>query len=56
MKSDFDVMDALIDSVIDDLTEVSDELNRMQLEMRTLRNQHELWKKEYKELQEGEQE
>lgn len=47
MKADLEVMDALIDSVIDDLTEVRDELNRV-----IFRIQYERLKKEHKELQE----
>ena len=47
LKSDFIVMDALIDSVTYELTEVRDELNRVQSEMRILRNQYEQLKKEH---------
>lgn len=52
LKSDFRVIDALIDSMAYELSEVRDELNRMRSEMRILRNQYERLKKEYKESQE----
>ena len=55
LKSDFRVIDALIDSMAYELSEVRDELNRVQSEMRILRNQYERLKKEYKESQKGEQ-
>lgn len=56
LKSDFIVMDALIDSVTYELTEVRDEVNRMRSEMHMLRNRYEQLKKEHQQRQEGEQE
>ncbi len=50
LKSDFIVMDALIDSMAYELSEVRDELNRVQSEMRMLRNRYERLKKERKQL------
>ena len=47
MKADFEVMDALIDSVTYELTEVRDEVNRMRSEMHMLRTRYEQLKKEH---------
>ena len=49
LKSDFIVMDALIDSVTYELTEVRDEVNRMRSEMHMLRNRYEQFKKEHQQ-------
>ena len=46
-KPDFIVMDALIDSVTYELTEVRDEVNRMRSEMHMLRTRYEQLKKEH---------
>ena len=56
LKSDFIVMDALIDSLTYELTEVRDEVNRMRSEMHMLRNRYERLKEEHQQWQEGEQE
>lgn len=56
LKSDFIVMDALIDSVTYELTEVRDELNRVRSEMHMLRNRYERLKQERQQWQKGEQE
>ena len=53
LKSDFKVMDALIDSVTYELTEVRDEINRVRSEMHMLKIQYERLKKEHQQLQEN---
>lgn len=52
LKSDFEVMDTLIYSIPDVLSDVKEELNRAVFEIHLLRLQYEQLKKEYKELQE----
>jgi regulator of replication initiation timing len=49
MKADFEVMDTLIYSIPDVLSDVKEELNRAVFEIHLLRLQYEQLKKEYKE-------
>lgn len=56
MKSDFDVMDALIESLREELSNISYGWLEAQRMLNKLDFQYESLKKEYKELQKGEQE
>ena len=56
MKADFEVMDALIVSLYEELSNISYDWLEAQRMLNKLEFQYELLKKEHKELQEGEQE
>ena len=49
MKADFEVMDTLIYSIPDVLSDIKEELNRAVFEIHLLRLQYERLKKEYKQ-------
>lgn len=56
MKGDLEVMDALIESLYEELKKISESHWRARTIMNKLDYQYGLLKKEYKELQKGEQE
>lgn len=56
MKSDFEVMDTLIESLYGDLSDISYRWFEAQKALDLLKLQYELVKKEYEQLKKGEQE